>query len=235
MEADPDVVVYYQAAAEAERLDADWFPSGRLELARTMELLGRHLPGPPARVLDVGGASGRYAVWLGDLGYETELMDPVPKHVEQAMALGIAARLGHAGELAWDDETFDAVLVLGPLYHLVEAAARLEAVQEACRVVRPDGVVAVAYINRFAGLFDLLSSGRIDDPAVWRLVQEAVASGVGPPRASGLFTTAYFHHPDEISPELVRAGLEVDVVYGVEGPGWLIPDLAARWRDETSR
>ncbi len=235
MAADPDVVAFYQEAGEAERLDADWFPSGRLEFARTKELLQRHFPRPPASVVDVGGANGRYAVWLRDLGYEIALVDPVTTHVTQASSAGLDARLGHAGNLDWDDETFDAVLLLGPLYHLVDGDDRASALHEARRVVRPGGMIAIAYINRFAGLFDLLTSGRADDPEIWHLVQGAMVTGVGPPHAAGLFTTAYFHHPDEIRPELVHAGLEVEAIYGVEGPGWLAPDLNDRWQNETSR
>jgi protein-L-isoaspartate O-methyltransferase len=51
-------------------------------------LLDRLLPAPPARVLDVGGASGVYASWLSERGYQVHLIDPVPLHREQAMSDG---------------------------------------------------------------------------------------------------------------------------------------------------
>ena len=45
------------------------------------------------------------------------------------------------------------------------------------------------------------------------------------------FTTAYFHRPEEIAPELEHAGFEASSVLAVEGPAWLIPDVD-RWLDE---
>lgn len=53
---------------EVDRLDRS--AVGRLELARTKELLERVLPPAPAEVLDVGGGGpGVYAAWLASLGY----------------------------------------------------------------------------------------------------------------------------------------------------------------------
>ena len=78
---DPEILRYYAAGPESERLRQGAF---QLERARTEELLLRHLPPPHARVLDVGGGSGPYACWLAERGYEVTLLDPVPLHVEQA-------------------------------------------------------------------------------------------------------------------------------------------------------
>jgi hypothetical protein len=46
------------------------------------------------------------------------------------------------------------------------------------------------------------------------------------------FTTAYFHHPDELPKEVEDAGLDFEGLYGIEGPGWLIP---AVWTDANGR
>jgi ubiquinone/menaquinone biosynthesis C-methylase UbiE len=101
---------------------------GQLELARTQELLQRYLPPPSAVIVDAGGGSGVYAGWLARLGYEVHLIDPVPKHVEQARAASArqtdhpvaSIRLGDARRLELPDQSVDAVLLLGPLYHLTE-------------------------------------------------------------------------------------------------------------------
>ena len=47
-------------------------------------------PPPPRVVLDVGGGPGRYACWLAVGGYDVHLVDPVPRHVEQALAASAA-------------------------------------------------------------------------------------------------------------------------------------------------
>ena len=86
-------------------------------------LLERFLPAPPACVLDVGGASGVHASWLSGRGYQVHLVDPVPLQREQAMADGrFSVAPGDARSLAEGDGGYDAVLLLGPLYHLTDRA-----------------------------------------------------------------------------------------------------------------
>ena len=122
-----DIAAYYDRGNEEGRL-GDW---GRLEFLRTLELLSRFLPAPPATVLDVGGAAGAYALPLAGEGYDVHLLDPVALHVEQARAASAARAaplastvVGDARELPFADASVDVVLMLGPLYHLTEASDR---------------------------------------------------------------------------------------------------------------
>ncbi len=84
---DPGVRSYYEQGREASRLLAG---PGLLEFARTREILCRFLPGPPGRVLDVGGAAGIHAAWLARDGYQVHLVDPMKLHVEQALSTAAA-------------------------------------------------------------------------------------------------------------------------------------------------
>jgi nucleoside-diphosphate-sugar epimerase len=66
-----------------------------------------------------------YASWLSSQGYQVHLIDPVPLHLEQARADGrFSVAPGDARSLAEEDSSYDAVLLLGPLYHLTERADR---------------------------------------------------------------------------------------------------------------
>jgi 2-polyprenyl-3-methyl-5-hydroxy-6-metoxy-1,4-benzoquinol methylase len=88
---DPAIESHYSTGNERSRLFPGEQPS--LECARSMELLDRLLPRPPARVLDVGGDHGTYAAPLASPGYRVHLVDPVPLHVEQAcQAAGTGSR-----------------------------------------------------------------------------------------------------------------------------------------------
>src|SRR3954452_21687003 len=121
---------YWQDYDEDVRLVRS--PHGRLEFARTVELLERVLPAPPARVLDVGGGTGVHARWLAAAGFEVVLVDLLPDHVARAARIdGVQALVGDARALALENGDFDVVLLLGPLYHLVEASDRLAALREA--------------------------------------------------------------------------------------------------------
>jgi SAM-dependent methyltransferase len=191
-------------------------PHGRLEFARTVELLGRVLPDLPSRVLDVGGATGIHARWLAEAGYDVTLVDLMPEHVEQAGRIeGVRAAVGDARALDAADDAFDVVLLLGPLYHLIEAAERAAALREAARVARPGALVAAAAIGRYAGLLDFGAHAGLDE-ASEPLVRETLQTGLHNPELG--FTTAYLHRPEELHGELVAAGLRDVEVYGVEGP-----------------
>jgi len=133
------------------------------------------------------------------------------------------AALGDARRLDKADASADAVLLLGPLYHLTERADRLAALTEARRVVRPGGPVLAVGISRFASLLDGLRLGILGDPAADRIVAQDLREGQhrNPERRPGWFTTAYFHHPDELAEEMTAAALALDGMFGIEGPGAL--------------
>ena len=226
---------YYERGRERGRLSAG---AGLIERARTEEILSRWLPPPPLRILDVGGGPGTYVPWLAGLGHEVHLVDPVPLHVEQARAAGAAsARVGDARKLAEGDAACDAVLLLGPLYHITDRAGRVAALQEARRVVREGGLVFAAAISRFASLFDGLLSGALDDPAFAAIVAQDLEDGQhrNPTSRPEWFTTAFFHHPRDLQAEVESAGLRPCELVGLEGPGWLLRDVEARWADPARR
>jgi ubiquinone/menaquinone biosynthesis C-methylase UbiE len=190
---------------------------GVLERVRTQELLERFLPDPPARVLDVGGGTGIHAEWLAERGYDVHVIDPVEVHVDRAGRLaGVTASVGDARSLSQADGGEDAVLLLGPLYHLRERDERIRALGEARRVARPGAPVVGAGISRYATLMDIGSDGRLTErvePFVRHLHETGEFRGgvVG-------FTSAYFHLPGELARELADAGLREVRVFGVEGP-----------------
>ena len=220
------VVEYYGLGLEQERLAAG---SSAVEFARTKELLERFLPPSPASVLDIGGGPGAYASWLADLGYRVHLIDPVPLHLEQATALArdrFTAARGDARELSQRDREWDAVLMLGPLYHLTERDQRLRALREARRVLRPGGLLAAAAISRFASLLHGLIHDALGDPAFDSIVERDLHEGQhrNPTDRPDWFTKAYFHHPDELRIEVDEAGLVLEGIFGIEGPGWVLGD-----------
>lgn len=215
-----EIVDFYTSGYdEASRLSET--AHGALELIRTREVLRRHLPGPPASVLDVGGGPGIHARWLAADGYAVHLVDPVPSHLERAARSGACTtELGDARALSAVDGSYAAVLLLGPLYHLPERADRLRALAEARRVVRPGGLVAVAAISRHAPLLDMAATARLG-PAITPALRSAFTSGRHEPSTLG-FTTAYFHTVEELSAEMADAGFDDVSLVGVEGPAWTV-------------
>ncbi|MDX3849618.1 class I SAM-dependent methyltransferase [Streptomyces sp. AK02-01A] len=213
----PEVVAFYSTAIEeADRLTGS--ADGVLEMIRTRELLRRFLPAAPARVLDVGGGPGTHARWLVEDGYTVHLVDPVEKHIEQARTAGCTVELGDAGALSAEDDSYDVVLVLGPLYHLLSRKERDQALAEAYRVVRPGGLVAAAAINRYSSLFEQTAFARLHTERLQSAVGRILATSVHDGRRG--FTTAYFHRAEELASEMRETGFGDTTVYGIEGPAW---------------
>ena len=227
---------YYGGFDEGARLKQG---TGRLEAARMRDLLTRHLPEAPAEIADVGGGTGPYAVWLAGQDYRVRLVDPVADHVEQARAAAeaagaaIAAEIGDARSLDLADHSMDAVLLMGPLYHLTERADRLRALREARRVLRPEGVLFAVAISRFASLLDGYRYGFVDDPAFREILEGDLRDGqhLNPKMIRGYFMDTFFHLPEELEAEVEEAGFVRVATAGVQGPFRAVRDLEERWDD----
>jgi ubiquinone/menaquinone biosynthesis C-methylase UbiE len=236
------VVQFYNEIDEGSRLDTGWF---QLERARTQELIQRYLPPPPGTVIDAGGGAGVYSCWLASLGYQVHLIDPVAGHVEQARVASskqpehplASAEVGDARHLPQADQSADAVLLLGPLYHLVERDDRIACLREAYRVLRPGGLVWGAGISHFASLLDSLTHGFFDDPQFAPILARDLEDGQhrNPTGNTLYFTDAFFHRPGELSREVQAAGFQILEVLPVEGPGWLARDFDRLWADPIQR
>jgi SAM-dependent methyltransferase len=233
----PEVLAYYARGSERDRLAKG---HGPLEQARTQEIIARHLPAPPAVVMDVGGGPGTYALWLAGLGHTVHLVDASALHVEQAQRDRgrplASARVGDARALTDASASADVVLLLGPLYHLVERHDRRAALAEASRVLRPAGVLVAVGISRFASLLDGVASERLGDLEYGAIVRAGLRDGQHRnPTSHDYFTTAYFHRPEDLEAEVLDAGFSLLETTGIEGPGWMFPDVEARWRDPNRR
>lgn len=238
---DPAIRDYYDRAPEESRLEHGAF---QLEELRSRELILRHAPELPAVVLDVGGAAGAYAFWLAERGYEVRMFDAVPRLVEVARrrnehAMRKLAKCGVADARALPEMSGSAamVLLLGPLYHLVEQHDRQAALSEAIRVLRPGGVLIAAGISRWASALDGLARELLRDREFARIVEQDLLDGhhQNPTERLDYFTTAYFHRAEDLRREVIEAGFGVEGLYGVEGPGWILPDLVERWNDPDRR
>jgi len=236
-----EIEAYYRQTREAERLSNEW---GELERLRTQAILARHLPPPQAVIVDVGGAAGVYALPLAKQGYEVHLIDPVENHLEQARTAAAKSgaplasiTLGDARHLQVPSSGADAVLLLGPLYHLIEHADRLQALRECHRILKRGGVLFAAGISRFASLIDGLSRGFFRDPAFRDIIAADLASGQhrNPTQEQAYFTTAHFHRPEELAAEVSGAGFDGVQIAAIEGPAWSTALFREAWNDVAQR
>lgn len=235
--ADDDAMqAYYARDEERDRLAEG---VGRVEFARTVEVITRTLPAPPATVADIGGGPGRYTDWLIDAGYTVLHRDLVGCHVEQVRerhADRVDSAVGDATGLDLADASVDVVLLLGPLYHLYDAHDRVRALREASRVVRPGGVVHAAAISRWATRLHgiLVEHFHERHPALLEAVDEFERSGVMTPVHDRGFT-GFAHTPEQLRDEVAESGLALESLVCLESIAFALTDLDRRWDDPTER
>lgn len=238
-----EVVLHYTESHDESQRLTDGF--GRLERARTEELVARFLPEPPAVVLDVGGATGVYSFFIAGLGHEVHLVDIVPRHIEQAVANSrelacpklASMRVGDARALGFADESADVVMMHGPLYHLTDVEDRKQALSEAWRVLRPGGVLLAFAITRYAGAVYGITKGLIYDADYMKMIQTEVKTGrrTNPPDGISTFPNAFFHLPEELRSELEAVEFRCETVLGIIGPAWLVPQIDTAWGEPAKR
>jgi S-adenosylmethionine-dependent methyltransferase len=203
------VRAYYASFGEREWARLENPADGAVEFAITCHTLTTHLP-PGARVLDIGGGPGRYTVWLAQQGHRVVLADLCPELLSIARTrikqAGVGAMVediveANACDLSlWADDSFDAVLNLGPFYHLPDPEERHRAAVEMGRVLRPGGIAFVALMPRYAFLRRTLAipdeRHRLAKPGfVARLLEDGVFINDIP----GRFTNGYGVRPEEVA------------------------------------
>lgn len=148
---------YYNEFDEKNRLIKDY--SGRFEYEMTMKILTKYLPSK-AKILDLGGAAGAYTIPLAKKGYEMYLADLSEKLIDQAkeqiekenIEKVKSCDIVNAIDLSiYENEQFDAVLLFGPLYHLLTIEERQKSIKEINRVLRKGGLVFASFIPYLAG------------------------------------------------------------------------------------
>ncbi len=216
------ITAYYD-----RQVDREWYRLARhrVEYAVTLRALRDTLQ-PGSRVLDVGGGPGRYAVALASAGHDVTLLDLSPRLLERARDHAKERRVALAGIVEgtatdlsrFDNASFDAALLLGPLYHLATAEDRFHALRECRRVLVPGGALLAAFITRFAPLRHL---ARTDPRLLLRSPERYEAlldSGVlPPPYEDDELPYTYYARPEEVAPLLHAAGFEPPRLLAAEG------------------
>jgi len=233
------VRAYYAQFGEREWTRLQHAADGQVEFAVTCQALLRYLP-PHARVLDLGGGPGRYTIWLAEHGHQVILADLSPELLaiarERIREAGVGGHVEAVVEAdardlrAWPDGVFDAVVCLGPFYHLPDPADRARAAAELGRVLAPGGVALVALMPRLAFLRRTLALADerrhlLEPGFVARVLEDGVFSNDVP----GRFTSGYGARLEEIGPFFASFGLEQLTLLSVEsltvGLEAILPEL----------
>ncbi|MCL2547467.1 MAG: class I SAM-dependent methyltransferase [Oscillospiraceae bacterium] len=180
-------------------------------------------------IADIGGATGVFSYWLSQKGHNAHLLDYMPSHIEKAKeksnTLNITLKsyiCGDARQVPYQDNQFDLVLEMGPLYHLQKRNDRIQCLTEAERILKNDGIVICEVISRYVNVFEGFQLNLIDDEQFLAILDENLSTGLHSPGDTSYFTNAYFHTHDEIRCEMEEAGFVDILVLPVEGIGSIL-------------
>lgn len=194
----------------------------RLEFDTTLHFLDKHLP-PKATILELGAGHGAYSFHFARRGNRVLATDLVQANVEAMAGVVDAERLGtvqvrqaDATRLeALSDWDFQAVLCLGPYYHLRTRELRRRCLLECRRVVHDRGMVAVSYLNRAFAVAQLLRQGRVLTPEQYDSLLLTDNHRTDYP--DEYFNTAHFSTPEGVEAEVRSCGFEIVEHVGTDG------------------
>lgn len=153
---------YYSKFNEWKRLESF---EGRLEYDLTVPIIQNHLP-ENAEVLDLGGGPGRYTIEFAQRGYKLHLADLSEELLKQAkirineMGIKNIQSITQANAInlnCYKDNSFDVVLLLGPLYHLTNINERNTCLKELKRVLKQNGLIIASFIPYLSGAIGVAS------------------------------------------------------------------------------
>ncbi|MDO6545414.1 class I SAM-dependent methyltransferase [Photobacterium sanguinicancri] len=194
----------------------------RIEFDTTVSVLGPYIASV-SHLTEFGAATGRYSLHYAQQGMNVTAVELVPELVEQlngnakSQHLDLAVYEANATNVSFiESGTQDVVLILGPLYHIQSQSDRVAVLKEANRILKPNGVVAIAYISRFfvAGLLAKMSCSLVSPEVLSELNESGLvrSSNVDP-----FFRTGYFAKPSEIEELAIQSGFSVESHIATDG------------------
>lgn len=146
-----NLIKYYNKFNEDKRLTRR---HGIIEYRTAMEYINKYLSTMTnPKIIDIGAGTGAYSIPLSEK-YDVTAIELV-KHNLMTLknkSNKVKAYLGTATDLSkFDDNTFDVVLLFGPMYHLISDNDKLKALSEAKRILKDNGLIFISYyMNEYA-------------------------------------------------------------------------------------
>ena len=249
---DKAVLAYYNNGCEYNRLRTG---IGLIEFERTKEILLENLPKPPAVIYDIGGGYGEYSWWLASMGYEVHLFDLSETNIKMSKGLSseypncklYSSEVCDARSVTRVDKSADAILLMGPLYHITDYKGRISAIKECRRLLKHNGILFSAALTPYSVLIDKIpvydpygenKNTIIENDNFIKMVERELSDGchINPDKSvySGL-GTSHLHTAKALKEELSIGGFSTSTVHGIMGGAWLAPNIDELWKNESSK
>lgn len=230
-----DVVKYYENYREEDRITTN--NARRIEYLTTISFFDRMLKGQ-LDILDCAAGTGAYAFYLADKGHKVTATDITPRHISYireklsekpySMNTGV---LDAADMSCFSDESFDAVLNMGPFYHLTSEQSRVRCLEECLRVLKRGGLLVTAYIPRFyVNQLITMSDNKYLDRQLLEQINETGILSHNDPKC--FWTDTYYASYDEMENLYSRYDLEITEHFAQDGLAPLFAKVVDNWNAE---
>ena len=119
-----NIINYYENYKEEDRLTTN--NARKIEFLTTIHFFEKHFHGK-LKILDCAAGTGTYAFYLADKGHQLTATDVTPRHIAymdemlKTKPYQVETKVLDAVDMScFPDESFDVVLNMGPLYHLID-------------------------------------------------------------------------------------------------------------------
>lgn len=158
-----NIIDYYNNYDEDGRLTR----KSRLpEYLNTMKYIEKYLTAD-SKIIEIGAGTGRYSIALAEKGYDVTAIELVPHNIDIMKKKvksnhNIKIHEGNACDLSsFDSDSYDIVLLLGPMYHLFTDEDKHRALSEAIRVGKKGAVIYASYCNNDIAMYKFFYKRRV--------------------------------------------------------------------------
>jgi len=224
---------YYALYDEDIRLEKD--KAHKIEFITSTNFLNKVIK-KNSCILDVGAATGKYSFYYAGKGNMVTAVDLSPKNIEVLKRKwelcnfknNLNFSLGDARDLSdYESNSFDTVLCMGPIYHLADEEDKMKCIDECVRVLRPGGILAVAYINKFAVCVSEVK--RNTEKLFGSNLNNIISKGIEFGDNRDVF---YFTSPKEIAHLLNNFNIEKIENIATDGVGYLMSNIINNYTEE---
>ena len=221
-----NLIKYYNKFNEDKRLNTK---HGNIEFITAVKYIEKYLK-KGDKILDIGAGTGKYSIYLYNKGYDVTAVELV-KHnlrVLEKKEPGIKAYQGNAINLKFSDNSFDIVLLFGPMYHLISFEDKLKALNEAKRVLKPNGLIFISYcMNEYAVITHGFIENNINTSIKNKLLDKAFKIT---PKDDDLYTFVRLEDIDKLNS---LSNLERVKILSHDGPTEYIKKVINKMDDKT--
>lgn len=207
-----NIIKAYLEIDEENRLSSTL--ARRVEFLTTIDVL-EHYINLGKKIIDVGCGVGVYSSFYAKMGVDVTALDIVPQHIEKLKKIAndehfdIKAVVGDATNLeCFESDSFDVVMCMGPLYHMIDYNERVACISESKRIAKKDGIVIFSYISPLSVLPCVVrgDTTRLSKELIEKIVDEHMVSSNDD---CCFWTDCYYYSPKQIENELKNMGFEI--------------------------